>query len=97
MMTDDVVFLDPGKAPMGREEFIVNFQEAHGRVRIDCRTELEEVTVVGEIAYLRGRDTLSVTPHEGGATEHMAGYRLAIFLKQPPGNWLLARVAHTVL
>lgn len=62
LMADDVVFLNPGQAPFGRDGFSANFAAAHQQVRIHCSSELGEVVVVGEVAYTRSRDALSVVP-----------------------------------
>jgi uncharacterized protein (TIGR02246 family) len=96
LMADDAVFLNPGQAPFGRDEFSANFVAAHRRVRIRCLSELEEVVVVGEVAYTRSRDALSVTPRAGGEAAHLAGYRITVYREQPDGRWLLARDAHTL-
>lgn len=96
LMADDAVFLSPGRAPVGREEFPVGFSAAHQRARVHCISELEEVVVVGEIAFARARDSLSVTPHASGEAMHLAGHRLTVYRKQPDGRWLLARDAHTL-
>lgn len=50
LMADDVVFLNPGQAPLGRKEFPVRFSAAHEQYRIRCISELEELTIVGELA-----------------------------------------------
>ena len=96
LMADDVVFLNPGQAPLGRDGFSANFSAAHQQVRIRCISELEEVVVVGEVAYTRSRDSLSVTPIAGGEAKQFAGDRITIWRKQPDGRWLLARDAHTL-
>jgi uncharacterized protein (TIGR02246 family) len=96
MVTDDLVLINPEGAPIGREGFAAKFSGAHEQLRIDCRSELEEVVVVGEVAYTRSRDTLSVVPRAGGDAMRLAGYRITIYRKQPDGRWLLARDAHTV-
>jgi uncharacterized protein (TIGR02246 family) len=96
LMADEVVFLNPGQPPVGRDGFSANFSAAHQQVRIRCRSELEEVVVVGEVAYTRSRDALSVTPHAGGEASQLAGYRMTVYRKQPDGRWLLARDAHTL-
>jgi ketosteroid isomerase-like protein len=57
---------------------------------------LEEIVVVGEVAYTRSRDALSVIPRVGGEATQLAGDRLTIYRKQPDGRWLLARDAHTL-
>jgi len=64
MVLDDVVLLSPGQAPYGRAEFSANFSDAHRRLRIKCVSELEEVVVVGDVAYTRSRDSLSVAPRD---------------------------------
>lgn len=96
LMADDVVFLNPGEAPIGRDGFSANFSTAHQQVRVRCTSELEEVVVVGVVAYTRSRDALSVTPHAGGETTRLAGHRMTVYRKQPDGRWLLARDAHTL-
>ena len=96
LITDDVVFLSPGEAPSGRDEFSANFAGAHQRFLIHCISELEEVVVVGEVAYTRARDSLSVTPRAGGEAMQLAGHRITVYRKQPDGRWLLARDAHTL-
>src|SRR5215471_1304514 len=96
MMADDVVFLNPGQAPLGRERFPVGFSAAHQQFQIHCISELEEVVVVGEVAYTRCRDSLSVTPRAAGKTTELAGHRITVYRKQPDGRWLLARDAHTL-
>jgi uncharacterized protein (TIGR02246 family) len=96
LMTEDTVFLNPGQAPFGRQGFRDGFSAAHERFRIRCISELEEVIVVGEVAYTLCRDSLSMTPRAGGETTELAGHRITIYRKQPDGRWLLARDAHTL-
>lgn len=96
MMTDDVVLLNPGGDPLGGDGFPAKFSGAHEQLRLHCTSELEEVVVVGEVAYTRSRDELSATPREGGETMQLAGYRLTVYRKQADGRWLLARDAHTL-
>lgn len=96
LMADDVVFLNPGRAPFGRDGFPPGFSAAHQRARINCVSELENVVVVGEVAYTLSRDSLSVTPRAGGETVRLAGDRLTVYRKQLDGRWLLARDAHTL-
>ncbi|HYZ74388.1 MAG TPA: SgcJ/EcaC family oxidoreductase [Chthoniobacterales bacterium] len=96
LTTDDVVFLTPGEAPFGRDRFSSSLSAAHQKARIRCISELEEVVVVGEVAYTRSRDALSVTQHVGGEATHLAGHRITIYRRQPDGRWLLARDAHTL-
>ena len=96
MITDDVVLINPEGAPIGREGFSAKFAGAQEEWRIECRSELEEVVVAGEVAYTRSRDAVFATPRAGGETTQSAGYRLTVYRRQPDGRWLLARDAHTV-
>jgi|SRR5437868_12980338 len=88
--------LTPGQAPFGREGFSSNFRTAHQQMRICCTSELEEVIVVGEVAYTRSRDALSVTPRAGGKAAQFAGHRMTVYRKQRDGRWLLSRDVHTL-
>lgn len=96
LMADDVVFLNPGQAPFGRDGFSPGFSAAHQRARIHCSSELEDVVVVGSVAYTRARDALSVVPRSGGVAVQLAGHRLTVYRQQADGRWLLARDAHTL-
>ena len=96
LMADDVVFLNPGRAPFGRDGFPAGFSAAHQQSRIRCTSELEEVIVVGEVAYTRSRDALSLTPRAGGKAAQFAGHRMTVYRKQRDGRWLLSRDVHTL-
>ena len=97
LMAEDVVFLNPGRAPFGRDGFPAAFSTGHQEFRIRCISELEEVLVVGEIAHTLSKDSLSLTSRAGGETTALAGHRITIYRKQPDDRWLLARDAHTLL
>ena len=96
LMADDVVFLSPGEECLGRDGFSTRFSAAHQQLRIRCVSELEEVVVVGEVAYTRSRDSLTVSPLAGGEETRLAGDRMTIYRKQPGGGWLLARDANVL-
>jgi len=96
LMADDVVFLNPGDEGLGRDGFSTKFSAAHQQLRICCVSELEEVVVVGEVAYTRSRDSLTVSSRAGGDESRLAGDRMTIYRKQPDGRWLLARDANVL-
>ena len=96
LVAEDVVFFGPGQAPFGREKFSSTFLAAHQEMRICCTSELEEVVVVGEVAYTRSRDALSVTARAGGKEARLAGHRMTVYRKQRDGRWLLSRDVHTL-
>ncbi|MCE3263985.1 MAG: SnoaL-like domain protein [Pseudoduganella sp.] len=96
MVTDDLVLLGPGEAPIGKEGFAAKFTGAHKQYLIACASVLEDVQVAGDVAYTLCRDDLSVTPRAGGETARLAGHRITVYRKAADGRWLLARDAHTL-
>lgn len=96
LMADDVVFLNPGGEPLGRDGFPAVFSGAHERLLLRCVSEPQEITVVGDLAYTLCRDALSLKPRAGGEGTELAGYRLTIYRRHADGRWLLARDAHTL-
>ena len=92
LMTDDVVFLVPGREPFGKQEFAAAAQDMQGAHMLGT-SEIRELKVLGDWAYLRGHLKVSVTP-PGGNTVQRAGYTLTIFRKEPDGKWRLARDAN---
>lgn len=96
LMADDVVFLNPGRAPFGRDGFAPVFLGAHEQFVIRCVSEPVEVTVAADMACTISRDSLTITPRAGGETGHLAGDRMTIYRKQADGRWLLARDLHTL-
>ena len=96
LMADDVVFASPGNEPIGRDGFRAGFTAGHRNFRLLCTSDLEEVVVAGAVAHTLSKDSLTLTPREGGATTRLAGHRLTIYRRQPDGRWLLARDAHTL-
>jgi uncharacterized protein (TIGR02246 family) len=91
-MSDDVVFLGPGETPSGRDAFLPRFTAAHQQARINCVSELQDVVVIGEVAYTLSRDTLSVTPLVGGEEMRLAGYRSTVYRKQHTGVGSLSAI-----
>jgi uncharacterized protein (TIGR02246 family) len=92
LMTEDVVFMVPGREPFGKEEFAAG-SRAMANVTFDGASEIVELRVLGEWAYLRNHIDLRVTP-PNGATVHRAGYTLTILRKERDGQWRLARDAN---
>ena len=96
LMAGDSVFFAPGQAPFGRDGFSSALSEAHQAFQVTCISELEEVVVVGAVAYTRSRDALSVTRRTDGKMTRLTGHRITVYRQQPDGRWLLARDAHTL-
>jgi uncharacterized protein (TIGR02246 family) len=93
LMADDVVFLVTGQAPFGKREFERAMRRPPGvsTPSIDGQSEIEEILVFGDWAWMRTRLTVVVT--HGGKTSKRAGHTLSV-LKKSGGKWLLARDAN---
>jgi uncharacterized protein (TIGR02246 family) len=94
LMTDDIVFMTPGREPFGKEEFRAQ-SAAMSAIEIDGRAEIREIRVVGDWAWVRNHIDITVTP-PGGDPTHRAGYTLSILQKVADGRWRLARDANLV-
>ena len=97
LMTDDVVFLVPGRPPMRKREFAALSRPAPGMAapQIEGRSEIQEITVSGDVAFMWTKLAMTVTPPAGQPMER-AGHTLTI-LKRVNGHWLLARDANLLV
>lgn len=91
LMTDDAVFLTPGRAPFGKDVFRVA-AAAMKDMKLDGDQKVEEVCVMGDHAYARTQLTVKATMPDG-KTIVRDGYTLTIFRKED-GAWKLARDAN---
>jgi uncharacterized protein (TIGR02246 family) len=94
LMADDAIFMVPGQKPFGKEAFAAT-SRGMVNMRFEARSNIEELKVVGNWAYLRNYIDMTITP-EQGAPVHRAGYTLTILRKQEDGRWVLARDANLV-
>src|SRR3954465_12694255 len=76
LMTDDIIFMVPGREPFGKEEFRAQ-SEAMSGVEMDGRAEILEMRVLGDWAWIRNHIDLTVTPAAGGESVRRAGYTLS--------------------
>ncbi|HJV61021.1 MAG TPA: SgcJ/EcaC family oxidoreductase [Albitalea sp.] len=90
LIADDAVFLVPGGVVMHKADFAA--QAAPGGPHIDGSSEIEELRVLGDWAFMRTRLRVVVTP-PGGQPAVRAGHTLTI-LRKEHGKWVLARDAN---
>ncbi|MCC7422230.1 MAG: SgcJ/EcaC family oxidoreductase [Planctomycetaceae bacterium] len=95
LMTDDVVFLIPGRAPMRKEEFAAASRPPSGQAgpKIEGTSDIQEIQVAGDWAFLWTKLSVKVTPPDGGQSMERAGHTLTV-LRKVDGRWLLARDAN---
>jgi uncharacterized protein (TIGR02246 family) len=98
LMTDDAVFLLPGRAPMRKDEFarIATAQAGQDAPAMDGASTIREIAVSGDHAYAWAELSVLVTPRDGSAPLARAGHTLTVFRKEG-GRWRLARDANLLM
>lgn len=94
LMTDDAIFLTPGRPPMTKADFAAaaKAQTQPGGPTMDGQSEIQEVQVAGGWAFLWTKLRVVVTP-PGGTPMTRAGHTLSILHREESG-WKLARDAN---
>ena len=92
LMADDVLFLVPGQPPFGTEKF-AEASRGMKDLRIEGKSDVQEVVVNGEWAWCRTQLQVTVTAPDGKVVRR-SGQTLSILRKQADGSWLLARDAN---
>jgi len=94
LMADDVIFLVPGKPVMRKADFAAAAQaQARGDApQFDGTSEIQEIKVLGEWAYLWTSLSVIMTPDSGPSVKR-TGNTLSILQKRA-GNWVLVRDAN---
>lgn len=95
LMAEDVVLLVPGQTPMRKADFAAAARTQSGEEapKIEGTSEVQEIKVLGEWAFMWTRLTVVVTPPGGSPPITRAGHTLSI-LKRENGKWVLARDAN---
>jgi uncharacterized protein (TIGR02246 family) len=92
LMSDDVVFMVPGAEPFGKEVFAAAL-EGLKAATIEGRSEIRELEVIGDFAWLRSHIDMTATSADG-LVMRRSGYTLTILRKEADGGWRLARDAN---
>jgi len=95
LMSDDVIFLTPGTNIMRKPEFeqSAKAQASGAAPKFEGQSEIQEIQVLGDWAFMWTKLTVTATPPGGGPTTKRAGHTLSI-LKKQNGKWVLARDAN---
>jgi uncharacterized protein (TIGR02246 family) len=94
LMADDVIFMVPGREPFGKDVFR-DALEAMNNASLTGTTDIREINVLGDWAYIRNFIEITIAPPNGNAV-HRRGYTLSILRKQSHGKWVLWRDANLV-
>ena len=95
LISDDVVFMIPGQEPFGKAAFAANSTKMQD-LRIDGTSEIQEIQVLGDWAWMRNRLRIVITPPNGKPMVR-SGYTLTILRKMGPGRWVVTRDANLVV
>jgi uncharacterized protein (TIGR02246 family) len=94
LMADEMIFTVPGREPFGKDVFRAA-SEAMKNVRLMGTSDIREVKVLGDWAYIRNYIEITLMPPDGAAMGRR-GYTLSILRKQSDGKWVLWRDANLV-
>jgi uncharacterized protein (TIGR02246 family) len=93
LMADDVVFLRAGHPAMiGKAAFAAAAGAQAGSPRFDGTSDIQEIQVLGDWAFMWSKLTVAVTPPTGSSIR-LAGPVLSV-LRREGGRWVLARDAN---
>jgi uncharacterized protein (TIGR02246 family) len=95
LVAEDAVFLVAGRPPMRKAEFArqSRAQAAQGGPKFEGSSEIQEITVLTDWAFMWTKLTVVATPADGSPPVERAGHTLTI-LKREGGKWVLARDAN---
>ncbi|HSU06969.1 MAG TPA: SgcJ/EcaC family oxidoreductase [Acetobacteraceae bacterium] len=96
LMTDDVIFMAPGGKPFGKQEFAAA-SEAMKQLRVEGTSNIQEIQILGDWAYMRNHIEMIVTPSDNGTPLRRSGHTLTILRKAPDGGWQIARDANLLV
>jgi len=91
LMTDDALFMVPGREPFGKDAFAAASAGVKG-MKLEGTSDIVELKVIGDWAWARNKLRVVITP-PGEEPVARSGYTLTLFQKTN-GRWLLARDAN---
>jgi uncharacterized protein (TIGR02246 family) len=95
LMTEDVVFLTPGNPPMSRGDFEARSKAMTGKIAIEGKPEIKEITIFGDTAICWNYLEITITPLDGSSSPvKRSGNILSAFRKGPDGQWRIWRDAN---
>jgi uncharacterized protein (TIGR02246 family) len=92
LIADDAQFMVVGQQPFGKDAFRAASQ-GQKDLAIEGTSDIREIKVLGDWAWLRNYLTVTVTP-PGAPPIRRAGWTLTILRKTDAGKWVLMRDAN---
>src|SRR5258708_1453725 len=94
LLSDDVLFMVPGKEPFGKEAFARNYENMKGKM--NTNGDIQEIRIIGDWAWMRNFLRVTFTSSSGESTVH-SGHVLSVLRKNPDGEWVIARDANLLM
>lgn len=99
LIADDAVLLVPGNDRMNKTDFaaaVTRDPTKEEGVTVEVSSEIQEISVSGDTAYLWSSTEVIMTPTDGSKATKWAGHSLSILKRQGDG-WVMFRDANTVM
>ena len=95
LMSDEAVFLVPGRPPMRKDDFAAASKAMAGKdgPKFDGSGDIQEIEILGDWAYMWQKLTVITTLPDGSPPNKRTGDTLTIF-KRENGKWVLFRDAN---
>jgi len=98
MVTDDVVFLRPGAAPIeGRQALEDLYRFVWASMSFRHRMRFREVRINGDVGYTVSDEDLTFTPLGDGSDFRLRGSGMAVILRGQDGRWRFSRAITNIL
>lgn len=95
LMDENVVFLQPGRPPMrGRKAYEAASKAGAGKLRVEGKSDVQEIQIMGDWAYCWNYLTVTITPLNGDPPMRHTGNVLSILRKTLDGTWVIFRDAN---
>ena len=85
-----------GRRCAARPRFAEASKAMEGKVRVEGASDIQEVQVSGDWAYVWTQLTIAMHPADGSAPTHRSGPGLSVWRKKADGRWVIFRDANMV-
>ena len=94
LLSDDVLFMVPGKEPFGKEAFARNYENMKGKMKTNG--DIQEIRIIGDWAWMRNFLRVKFIT-SSGESKVLSGHVLSVLRKTPDGKWVIARDANLLM
>jgi uncharacterized protein (TIGR02246 family) len=91
IFADDLVDMSAGgptrTGAAAKEHFLSRVAKVHAKFKPSLAINIEEIRVVGNLAYQRGDFLVTREPKDGGKASYIRQRYLELWRREPDGNW----------